>query len=140
MAISSIAEGVVEEYLKCIGENLFATTSVNGCFLLTPFIRPDGEAIAMEIGLLPSGDLRISDMGETVGYLFVNGLAEDLAVPDYAHSIARLYGTSFLTNDLTIDSKTEDLGNSVHNLVQSTLAITHFAQGRNSAIPVLKQD
>ncbi len=133
MAISRIERDIVDEYLKCLGNSLFVATSANGCRLITPFIRPDGEAIAMQIGLVPGSGLRISDTGETVGYLYVNGLTDELAVPDYAHSIAKLYAASFLKNDLTIDSSTEELGNSVHNLVQAAVAITCFAQGRNSA-------
>lgn len=140
MAVSGIEKGVVEEYLKSMGENLFVVASANGCRLYTPFIRPDGEAIGMEINLLPSGDFRLSDMGDTVGYLYVNGLATDLAVPDYAHSIAKRYGASFLENDLVIDSTAKELGNCVHNLIQSAVAITSFAQGRNSAIPALQQN
>lgn len=132
MAISSIERDIVDEYLKCLGNSLFVATSANGCRLITPFIRPDGEAIAMEIGVLPSGEIRISDTGETVGYLYVNGFTDELAVPEYAHSIAKLYAASFFKNDLTVDGSTEELGNSVHNLVQATIAITCFAQGRNS--------
>ena len=140
MAISGIGRDIVEKYLKRLGNSLFVDTSANGCRLITPFIRPDGEAITMQIDALPGGDLRVSDLGETVGYLYVNGLTNELAVPDYAHSIAKLYAASFLKNDLTIDGSTEELGNSVHNLVQAAIAITCFAQGRNSTAQVPLRD
>lgn len=132
MAISITDRDIVDKYLKCLGNSLFVDTSAHGCRLITPFIKPDGEAITMEVGALPGGDIRISDSGETVGYLYVNGLADELTVPEYALSIAKLYAASFSKNELTIAGPAEELGYCVHNLVQAAIAITCFAQGRNS--------
>jgi len=135
MVLSSIGEQAIGEYLKCLSDNFDLAPPENGCYLLTPFIRPDGEAIGLEITLLPSGDIRVSDLGETLGYLYVNGLTSDLTAPGYAHSIAAIYGAVFEDNGLTINSRPADLGSSVHNLIQSVLAVTSFAQGKSSKIP-----
>ncbi len=137
MAVSNLCEGVAGKYLTRLSNDLGIIPSENGCHLLTPFIRPDGEAIGLEITALGNESFRLSDMGDTLGYLYVNGLTADLAVPDYTRSIARLYGASFDGNALIIDSCSDALGDAVHNIIQSVLSVTSFAQGRSSKTPAL---
>ena len=132
MTISSIGKDLAEEYLRSLSKNTAVVPYENGCHLLTPFIRPDGESIGLEIALLPNGDFCLSDMGDTLGYLYVNGITKDLVAPDYAHSIAAAYGASIRDNAITVGSCREELGDAAHSLIQAILAVTSFAQGRNS--------
>ena len=132
--ISSIGKNLAEEYLNSLSKNIAVIPYENGCRLMTPFTRPDGEAIGLEIALLSDGDFCISDLGDTLGYLYVNGITKDLAAPDYIHSIAEAYGVSIRDNAMTVGSCREDLGNVAHRLIQAILAITSFAQGRVSIV------
>ena len=135
MTVSSIGKELLDAYLGSLAKNVSVIPYESGCHLLTPFIRPDGEAIGLEITSLPNGDFRLSDMGDTLGYLYVNGLAEDLAAPDYSHSLAETYAVTFVDNAMTISCYPEDLGDAVHNLIHAVLAVTNFGRGRAFSDP-----
>ncbi len=105
----------------------------NGCYVLTPFLRPDGEAIELELALLPGGRARLSDMGDTLGYLYVNGLTLTRSVMDKAGSIARRHQTSLSQSALVIEDEGELAGDSVHRLIQAVLEVSALIQVRRSA-------
>ena len=127
-----IRKGVAEKYPARLSRDIEAIPSKNGCCLLTPFVRPDGEAIGLEIVSLSGGDFRLSDMGDTMGYLYVNGLMADIAAPDYAASVAGVYGVSWDGNVFSVECCADEVGGAVHNLIQCIMVITYYAQGRNS--------
>lgn len=127
-----LRKGVAEKYLERLSMDIEAIPAKNGGCLLTPFIRPDGEAIGLEIVLLSGGDFRLSDMGDTVGYLYVNGLIADLAAPDYTAVVAGVYGVALDGNALSVECCADAVGDAAHNLIQCVLAVTGYAQGRNS--------
>ncbi len=135
MAVSKIGKDLVGEYLRRLSQNVSVIAHENGCQLVTPFIRPDGEAIGLEFASLPSGDYCISDMGDTLGYLYVNGLTKDLSAPEYVHSVAGSYGVLIRDNAMTISSCPEDVGDAVHSLIQAVQAVANFAQGRALTVP-----
>ena len=41
--------------LKAMGDDFELTPSDSGCYIVTPFTRPDGEAIELELTVLPNG-------------------------------------------------------------------------------------
>ena len=135
MTNTSACIGVVNKYLERLSSDFNATPSDNGCFLLTPFSRPDGEGIELELETLPDGNIRISDMGDTAGYLFVNGLTMGKAMIDRAKFIARCYGVSFEGGPLTIETEPESAGDALHELIQAVLAVTDLIQMRRSTKP-----
>lgn len=135
MTNTSACIGVVNKYLERLSSDFNATPSDNGCFLLTPFCRPDGEGIELELETLPDGSIRISDMGDTAGYLFVNGLTMGKAMMDRAKFISRCYGVSFEGGPLTIETQPESAGDALHELIQAVLAVTDLIQMRRSTKP-----
>ena len=50
--------------------------------LATPFVRPDGEGIEVELIKRPDGIANLSDMGSTISYLYVNGLTLNRSLID----------------------------------------------------------
>ena len=71
-------------------------------------------------------------MGETLGYLYVNGLTLTRGVLDKARNIARGYGISFERNALVVEGNSEITGEDLHRLLQATLAVTALVQSRRS--------
>ena len=67
-------EEVIGAYLTGLQGDFECSHSAEGWFLTTPFVRPDGEGIEIELQPLPDGDINIADMGDTLGYLYVNGM------------------------------------------------------------------
>ena len=135
MTNTSDCIGVVNKYLERLSSDFNATPSDNGCFLLTPFSRPDGEGIELELETLPDGSIRLSDMGDTAGYLFVNGLTMGKAMMERAKFISRCYGVSFEGGPLTIETQPESAGDALHELIQAVLAVTDLIQMRRSTQP-----
>ena len=140
MTVGSVCAEVVSKYLARLSEDFEVSPSDEGCYVVTPFTRPDGEGIEFEITVLPSGRTRLGDMGDSLGYLYVNGLTLTRGVLDRARNIARGYGVSFERNALVVESNTEAVGADAHRLIQATLAVTSLVQGRRTAGRVVFDD
>ena len=89
MTSAATCRNVIESYLKAMGDDFELTPSDSGCYIVTPFTRPDGEAIELELTVLPNGSARLSDMGDTLSYLYVNGLTLTRTLLDKMRRIAR---------------------------------------------------
>ena len=119
---------IVSKYLERLSNDFVVTPSGKGCFISTPFIRPDGEGIELELESLPNGRVRLSDMGSTLGYLFVNGLTMNEATLEQAKSMSGTYGVSLNKSVLEIDGEPPAVDEALHNLIQAALAVTALSQ------------
>ena len=137
MTSSTECQDIVSKYLEYMSGDFAVEPTQGGCFILTPFVRPDGEAIELELTALPNGVTRLSDMGDTLGYLYVNGLSLTRSVIDKARRISRRHGAAFLRNSLVMDSDSALTGEDIHRLIQATLEVTALIQGRRSTGQVL---
>ncbi len=130
MISTNACEYIINEYLRGLSNNFDTTPSAKGCFVLTPFERPDGEGITVEIEDLPSGKIQISDMGDTFGYLFVNGLTLSRTIVDRAKHISMSYGVSLEGARLIKETEPESIGDALHEMIQATLAVTDLINRR----------
>lgn len=135
MATSDICANVVSQYIQRLQADFEATKSDGGCFLLTPFRKPDGEGIELELESLPNGSIRISDMGDTISYLFVNGLTIGKPVMDRIKYISALHGVSLEHSIMKVEIRPEAAGDALHELIQAVLATTDLIQTRRSTTP-----
>ena len=140
MTSENVCADVVRKYLTVLSEDFAVSSAEGGCYVSTPFTRPDGEVIEFELTTLPGGRARLSDMGDTLGYLYVNGLTLTRGVLDKGRNIARGYGVSFERNALVVEGTSEIAGADLHRLLQATLAVTSLVQGRRSAGRVIFDD
>ena len=131
---------VVGKYLSILSKDFAVSPVEGGCHVTTPFTRPDGEAIEFEITTLPGARTRLADMGDTLGYLYVNGLTLTRGVLKKATDIARGYGVSVERNMLVVEIHSEVAGEELHRLIQATLAVTHLVQGRRASGRVVFDD
>ena len=125
---------LVPKYLKRLSDDFEILHSDDGCFVVTPFIRPDGEAIELEVESLPNGDVRISDMGYTLGYLFVNGLTLNKSMIDRAKFISKGYGVSLDDDAFSVVASPESAGDALHRLLQAVISATDLIHLRRSTI------
>ena len=132
MSASAAQPDIVDTYLKWLSKEFETKPSDSGHFLMTPFEMPDGTGITLELETLPNGNILIKDMGDTLGYLFVNGLTLDKSVMDKANFIAKCHGVTFEGSFLTIETKPEDAGRALHELIQATLEITNLIHLRRT--------
>ena len=132
MTNTNICADVISKYIEQLYADFKVASSDKGCFLLTPFDRPDGEGIELELEILPDGHILISDMGDTLGYLYVNGLTLSRTMLDRAKRISNSYGVSLEGETLYIEVKPEIAGKYLHQLIQSILSVTDLIQLRRS--------
>ena len=121
---------IVEGYLQLMSGDFQVTPTDTGCYVVTPFMRPDGEAIELEMTTLPNGRIRLSDMGDTLGYLYVNGLTLTQTVIEKTRRIARRNRVSLHRGALVTEGDTAD-GNDVHRLIHATIEASALIQGRS---------
>lgn len=126
---------VAEQYLRWLSSEIETHPLDEGYIVSIPFERPDGEYIGLEINSLPGGNIRITDMGDTLGYLFVNGLTLSDKMIDRAKHISKRYGVSLEDGPLAIESEPEAIGEAFHRIVQATIAVTDLIQMRRSTQP-----
>lgn len=136
----NVCADVVSRYLTQLSADFEISPSDGGCYISTPFTRPDGEVIEFEIAVLPGGRTRLEDMGDTLGYLYVNGLTLTRSTLDKARNIARGYGVSLERNMLVVDITDDVASEEMHRLIQATLAVTHLIQGRRTGGRVVFDD
>ena len=121
---------VLAKYFDHISGDFDCTGTSRGCFLVTPFVRPDGEAIELELEINEVGKARISDMGDTIGYLYVNGLTLSRSLLNTARQISRPFGVSIERNSLIIDADADEIGEALHNIIQSSISVTDLIYRR----------
>lgn len=133
MNATTPCDAVVHNYLNILSADFAVTPSENGCYVLTPFLRPDGESVELEIVSLPNGATRLGDMGDTLGYLYTNGLTLTKSVLDKARRIARRHRVALRQSSLLIESESALTGDEVHRLIQASIEVSNLIQGRRSA-------
>ena len=116
-----------------MGDDFELTPSDSGCYIVTPFTRPDGEAIELELTVLPNGSARLSDMGDTLGYLYVNGMTLNSSLLDKARRIARRNRVSLHQGTLMMQADEVIEGDALHRLIQASVEVTSPIQGRRSS-------
>ncbi len=118
----------VPVYWEHLSNEFEVSKSNDGCFVLTPFLRPDGEAIELQLKVRPDNRVLLSDMGDSLGYLYVNGLTLTKAVMDKTRRISRGFSVTLSQNELSVYSDAQSIGEALHRLIQATLAVTDLIQ------------
>lgn len=121
---------IMGSYLISLRNDFECSPSGEGWFLSTPFIRPDGEGIEIELQALPNGRISMTDMGDTFGYLYVNGLTLSQKVMSDARLMSRPHGVWVQRAQLVTQVPPESIGVGVQSLIQSILAVTDLIQKR----------
>ena len=87
--------------------------------------------IELEAQVLADGHLRISDSGDSIGYLHVNGLSLTRSAIDEVRRLCRKYNVMFDNYELTAEADEESLrGLQIHSVIQAALAVTDMIQKR----------
>jgi hypothetical protein len=123
-------ESIVPAYLAALESGFECASSDDGWFLATPFVRPDGEGIEIELRIMPNGSISVTDMGDTLGYLYVNGLTLSKALVTSARQIAKTYGISLQRNQLGVQVEPDSIGLAVNDMIQATLSVSDLIQKR----------
>ncbi len=122
---------LIEEYASAIREGSQAASADDACLIVTPFTRPDGGMVEIEVQALPDGQLRISDLGESIGYLYVNGLTLNSQTLAEVRRYIRQYDVQLAEYELLVQSESvAAAGEQFHALIQAVLRVTDMIQKR----------
>lgn len=127
----SRCDKLVEGYLSVLREGFQVASANDRCLIVTPFIRPDGGMIEIEAQILSDGHLRVSDLGESIAYLYVNGLTVTRTTLDEIRKLCGRRGVALDNYELTVEVENESLqGARLHSLMQVILVVTDMIQKR----------
>ena len=120
----------IARYLATLNDEFQAVGNGEECVLATPFVRPDGEGIEVELTIQPDGSATMSDMGSTISYLYVNGLTLSRTLMNQSRDIARGHGVQIRRNALSVHVSPESIGQSIHGLIQAALEVSSLIHKR----------
>lgn len=122
MTSDSTCEGLVRDYIDQLSDSVELRAFGNGCVINTPFLMPDVDLLEVEARFLPNGVVHLTDSGDTISYLWLNGLSLSRSILGDAGRIARRYGVSLARYELVVDQNGSE--NPLHSLVQAILGIS----------------
>jgi hypothetical protein len=128
-----ICESTIEQFLNNLSSDFDAQKYENGCLLITPYYYPDFAAIEIFIEPKKNGYI-LSDMGETLNMLFVNGLTLEKNNNLYkeAQRIANLYDAKLANSIIIIEADRAHLGLASNNLINAIQAIGYLIYKRRN--------
>ena len=120
----------VQKYLASLELGFTASHKGESCHLTSPFRRQDGEFIELEIRPT-EGALLVSDMGDSLGYLHVNGLLLGSALMRTAATMARTFNARFDHGELTAAAASSDsVGEAVDHVLQAAINVSGLIHKR----------
>lgn len=128
--MTDLCVNLVSDYTEALAEQFTLTASGDGCFVSTGFSRPDGESIDFEVEALGNGRIRLTDMGASFGYLYVNGLTLSRTLMREAERIAAGFDVSAAGSELSIEIDDQAMGDGLHRLIQATIAVSALIRKR----------
>lgn len=133
-------EQAIQEYLAYLKMEAHGFADDGECVITTPFVRPDGEGIEVALRPLPDGRVSITDMGNSLGYLFVNGLSLSRTLLNDARGIAKSHSVALQRNHLVMHTRAEAVGMAMHGLIQATLGVSDLIHKRRPSSRALFDD
>ena len=129
MTVSKSANGLIVQYLDWQAEKLQATVSEEGrAFIQTPFARADGHAFEIEVCTLQDGSIRLTDAGETLDELWMQGIALDDQALECIDRIARRFRVALSTGDSVLANVGDGGARQFQDLVSAILAISALVE------------
>lgn len=113
-------ELLVENYTEWLKNDFMVNCLDNSCHIITPFLRPDNDAIEIYVYKQPMNGYKITDEGSTFEYLFLNGVDIDnsLKRKGIIESVNRRTLTLFDGTDLyAYANNLNECSNSINNLI-----------------------
>jgi hypothetical protein len=130
MVSSSYCTEIVRNYAAAISDQIAVETNRDGCVILTPFLRPDGDFIEVAAESGADGFVQLTDMGETIAFLHLSGLSLSRRVLNDIRRVSHRYGVDLSINELVISAQTTSDINPLHALLQATLGVAALIEKR----------
>ena len=124
-------EAIVREYMDSLRSGITVESQDDECVIVTPYLRPDGDYIELGAGVGQDGSPRLTDWGETMAFLHLNGLALSRPILLDVRRIAERYGVALTLNELEIPLGTAPPNlNPLQSLIQAIIDVAGLIEKR----------
>jgi hypothetical protein len=124
----ALCEQLVSQYVRTLGEQFACGTSDGSVWLVSPYTFSDGDLIGISVVPLPSGRLRVSDLGETLRHL-ANYDFDPLATLKGQYVIAEILKQHHVDLDrgmITRIAASEDIGQAIQDVLTASFKIAQL--------------
>ena len=120
---------IIETYIATLKEDFHIDDHPNGCIIVTPFVRPDGDCIEILVEETREA-VSLTDMGDTLAYLHLNGLALSRRLMQDARRICHRFGATIEVNEIAVRTEMSNVASSLHSLAQAAINIAALVEKR----------
>lgn len=132
-------ETVLTELKEQVSSGFELVAADEGCIIVTPFVQPDLAHI--EFVVRPSADgYYLSDEGDTVGVLSVNGLSLTAETRHELTRIARIHHVEFDGAAFYVVASADTIGLASQNLASAIQAASYLVYKRSHRAPARFED
>jgi hypothetical protein len=124
----------VLDYLETIKSLFELRPTDTGCLIVTPFQRPDGDYIEVELKSELDGRIIVTDNGDSANFLFASGLdVNNEEFKDTLSLIMSLHGTEIMGDEIRLATTKEKLGKALYSLLNAILAVNSLVYRKRLA-------
>lgn len=109
---------VLEKLLAELTHSISIEMDGDRCVVVAPSVQPDMASVEFSVAA-SNGGFRLSDDGETMGTLFINGMMDSVGLKKEMQRIARIHNVHFNGEELYADTPEGELGLAYQNLVNA---------------------
>lgn len=122
---------IVTGYLGRLDREFEVRTRNETCYIVTPFVRPDGEYVEVALDSQEGETPRLTDMGDTLGTLYVRGLALTPRLLEDVRKSAQRFGVVLRGGEILAPLEPgADAGGKLHSLIQAIISVNDLIQKR----------
>jgi hypothetical protein len=139
--MDKICEKAISALMEKLGSLFRVTPTDSGCFIVTPFLRSDNEAIEIEIIQQPNNYL-LTDGCETIDYLFVNGLSvwRSREIGRMLKHIGERWGINVSHDEISKTTDLENLGSAMYSILGAVQDASYLIYKKQHKTPVTFDD
>ncbi len=131
--MTKYCDATVDQFLENIKMEFETKHLGEGCSIVTPFYYPDFAAIELHIHQVGDG-IMISDGGETLNMLFLNGLSVEKNKTLYreAKRVVSSHGVELRHSEIYIITDEKNLGRASQSILAAIQAVAYFIYKRRN--------
>jgi len=136
-----LCDSTIQQFIQHLQTGFDARQINDRCLIITPYLYPDFASIEFSVEPIGDGYL-LTDNGETLNMLFVNGLTIEGNKELYKQvaQIAGNHGVELNRSDISIVANDGNLGEASHHLLNAVQAIGYILYKRRTIAYVAFED
>jgi len=118
---------IVTKYIRDLHEDFQTQSLEDACLIITPYLLPNDDAI--EVVVKPkNGRYEISDMGTTIGFLYLSGVDLRQHSKQEAHFQAQVarFGVKILQGELVIEAPESEIIDALRRIIEASKSISYL--------------